>query len=372
MESRLAMKYVEIKEWLKERARKPEARDRLPSVREICRYFKVSQAPVTRAIQELKYEGIIQSRDRSGLVAVSPGRDDVAPAADVKNSPAIVFAFINFLTERVWQQEHVLTQLALANHYTLRCYRSDKGDNFRNLAGFVRRLRETTEIRAVVLNPGSGLLDSATLQELADIGIPVVLNDCTNNYKPVSPFHITRPDPDDLGRCTIRYLTGRGHTKIGVVRCEPNSDLISRSNAVMRDTMKECGLKKKDLFLISDTIHHWDNPFSSAQTLTEGSIGLIRSEGITALVYHSSGGAFAALQSLHKCGLRVPEDVSVIGFGEYSFAEYTIPALTVCTCDYQKMIEDSFSIAIGKSAGQKHLLNYEHRIIERGSVRALC
>ncbi len=361
------MKYLKIKKWLIELAQKPEARDKLPSVRQICREFNVSQAPVSRAIQELKFEGIITSKDRSGLIAVSPG-NLIEPKVNKKNNSTIVFAFINFFTERIWQQEHILTQLSLTNNYSLSCYRSDKGDNFRGLPGFIRNLQENIEVHAVILNPASEVLEASLLEELGGFGVSVVLNDCIHDYRLGAPFFITRADPIDLGRSAIEYLVRMGHKKIGVVRCEPNSDLISQSNKAMRNIIKEAGFKKKDLYLISDTIHHWDSPYVFAQDLTERSLALIKSENITALVYHSSGGAFAALQTLHENGLRVPDDISVLGFGEYSFAEYTIPALTVCTCDYHKMIEDAFNLAVENISTAKRRWSYKHKIIERGSV----
>jgi LacI family transcriptional regulator len=38
--------------------------------------------------------------------------------------------------------------------------------------------------------------------------------------------------------------------------------------------------------------------------------------------------AIGALRAFHACGLRVPQDISVIGYDDIEVAAYTIPSLT--------------------------------------------
>jgi len=63
----------------------------------------------------------------------------------------------------------------------------------------------------------------------------------------------------------------------------------------------------------------------------------------TALLCHNDDVAIGAMQSLNKAGLKVPQDVSVIGFDGTEAGEYSSPQLTTVQMPLQRMGE----IAIG-------------------------
>lgn len=358
------MKYQVIKEWLRAEACKPESRQRMPTVRDIRQQFNVSLAPVARALQELEREGIIRCRQGSGIVAVA-GNPVVSENVRPDTDGEIVFAYPDYPTEMIWRQEHVYGQLARQHNLALSCYRVYQDENFQHLPDYLRGVRN---LRGVILYPSAGRIPQEALNGLAGFGVPVILNDCGFHYDLPAPFHLTRPDPENRGRTLIRYLVGKGHRRIGIVRNEPQSDLIEEILHAMREQMAAEGLKKGDLMLFSGTIKYWDNSRDAAQRLTESALPRIRENGITAVAYQSTPGAFAALQTLQKNGLRIPEDISVAGFADYSFTRYTSPALTVCSCDYEKMAHDTFLWAAGLQPLHGHETRYPHTVIERDSV----
>ena len=55
---------------------------------------------------------------------------------------------------------------------------------------------------------------------------------------------------------------------------------------------------------------------------------LSRTRNFTALFAFNDIAAFGAIRALHKAGLRVPQDVSVIGFDDVLSAPFGIPSLT--------------------------------------------
>ena len=66
---------------------------------------------------------------------------------------------------------------------------------------------------------------------------------------------------------------------------------------------------------------------------------LSRNRAFTALFAFNDNSAIAAISALQDAGLRVPENVSVIGFDDIPLASYSNPALTTVRQPLQKMGE---------------------------------
>jgi len=65
-----------------------------------------------------------------------------------------------------------------------------------------------------------------------------------------------------------------------------------------------------------------------------------------AILAQSDDIAFGLIQALQQSGLRVPEDISVIGFDDIQFAHLFSPALTTIRQDRQKIGETSARLLI--------------------------
>ena len=65
---------------------------------------------------------------------------------------------------------------------------------------------------------------------------------------------------------------------------------------------------------------------------------------ISALFVVSDGSAFGVLKALHELGIRVPEDLSVLGFGNSLGEEYALTSVftprSEMACDILDIIED--------------------------------
>jgi DNA-binding LacI/PurR family transcriptional regulator len=66
---------------------------------------------------------------------------------------------------------------------------------------------------------------------------------------------------------------------------------------------------------------------------------LSRGAPFTALFAYNDSLAIGAIRAIHEAGLRVPEDVSVVGFDDILSAAYCIPALTTVRQPLEKMGE---------------------------------
>ena len=68
---------------------------------------------------------------------------------------------------------------------------------------------------------------------------------------------------------------------------------------------------------------------------------LARKVNFTALVASNDDMAIGAMKQLHEQGIRVPAQVSVIGFDDIAIAPYTIPALSSVKIPVTEMIQET-------------------------------
>ena len=117
----------------------------------------------------------------------------------------------------------------------------------------------------------------------------------------------------------MEHLSQYGHTSIAMM----NGELHSRVSQERLQGFK-LGMSKCSLPVRKDLIAHGDYTATCAPTYVQGFID----SGATAIVCASDLIAHGVLAELYRLGVRVPQDVSVVGFDDIPLARYTTPPLT--------------------------------------------
>lgn len=80
--------------------------------------------------------------------------------------------------------------------------------------------------------------------------------------------------------------------------------------------------------------------------------------------------AIGAVNALKDLGIKIPEEVSVIGFDDISFSRYLTPALSTVHCDFREVAEKSVNTLIDRIEGKEvqPQLELELEFIERESL----
>ncbi|MBN2469511.1 MAG: LacI family DNA-binding transcriptional regulator [Anaerolineae bacterium] len=123
------------------------------------------------------------------------------------------------------------------------------------------------------------------------------------------------------GLLATEYLIGLGHCRIG---CIAGPSLINSSAARVagyRQALQAAGLPLDERLLLSGDFMH-EGGYRAAKALLE------LKERPSALFVCNDLMAVGALYAAHEAGLRVPDDVSVIGFDDIPLASFTLPRLT--------------------------------------------
>ncbi|GAA3463804.1 LacI family DNA-binding transcriptional regulator [Saccharothrix longispora] len=148
------------------------------------------------------------------------------------------------------------------------------------------------------------------------------------NVLPSEPSPLPRVLPDEVqgGRAAARVLLDAGHGEgIHVIGAGPDGDVpFGRATALDRLTGVRQALGEAGVEVESGRPCRWWLP----QHGFEATRDLLRGERPRALVCLDDRLAFGAYQALQDAGLSVPDDVSVVSFGDYPVASWLRPGLT--------------------------------------------
>jgi DNA-binding LacI/PurR family transcriptional regulator len=125
-------------------------------------------------------------------------------------------------------------------------------------------------------------------------------------------------------RAALQHLLLLGHRKIAFMKGQPHSsDAEERWKAVCKVT-RELGLEMDPDLIVN---LEFDDPspqsgYPYAKQLLE------RKKEFTALFAYNDISAIGAIRAIQESGLRIPNDVSVVGFDDIPWAAYHTPSLT--------------------------------------------
>lgn len=160
-------------------------------------------------------------------------------------------------------------------------------------------------------------------------------------------------DDQNAGQTATQHLLDMGHRRIALLT-GPLVEDCSRD----RQIGYELALRAADLSLDPSLILEGDWSATSGHKAIRR--WLESGVSFTALFAQNDRMAVGAIRALQEAGLRVPKDVSVIGFDDMPLASYFIPPLTTMR---QNML------AIGIEAAQLLIQEVEHSTEERRQIR---
>ncbi|EWY41574.1 LacI family transcriptional regulator [Skermanella stibiiresistens SB22] len=128
-------------------------------------------------------------------------------------------------------------------------------------------------------------------------------------------------------RMAMDYLVGLGHRRIGFIKGLPSSNSALDRFAAYTEAVERHGLDS-DPSLVMPGDYDMESGDSGARAIMASAIPP------TAIVAANDQMALGALGALHELGLRVPDDVSVVGFDNIQLAAH--PLLNLTTINHPK------------------------------------
>jgi LacI family repressor for deo operon, udp, cdd, tsx, nupC, and nupG len=228
--------------------------------------------------------------------------------------------------------------------------------------------------RLVISKQTDGIILLSTLSPFKEVSIatngirpPIVLG-LESISAELSHFPCVCIDNEAAARDATQYLIGLGHRNISFLQGSPNpgSELTKARAVGFRKAMAANDILVNEDWVIKVPINVEGGRQAAKQLLTHGSTP-------TAVFCANDEMALGAMFEFKKAGLRVPEDISVMGFDNMLYGEISAPPLTTVEQPADKIGEYSMRRLLKLIAGEPVGNNMEiipHRLIERQSCTA--
>ena len=177
----------------------------------------------------------------------------------------------------------------------------------------IRRMLERKVEGVAVMTFG---LEQPLLDQLAKRKVPLVFIDIGPDRDGVS---VLKVDYHHGIRQAVQHLAALGHRNIAFVSGPAALHSAQSRLAAFRKSMKECGITPKHIVEGNHTLEGGVAAMDTLLALNDRPTAVLSSNDMTAI---------GVLHKLYRAGLRVPDDISVIGFDDIHIAEVTIPPLT--------------------------------------------
>lgn len=132
-------------------------------------------------------------------------------------------------------------------------------------------------------------------------------------------------DGDNVGgvRLAIDHLVSLGHSRIAFIAGPPDQTAAARRLSGYKKSLAANGIECDERLI-------FPGDFTEAGGYEAGRLiaGVFRERGITAVFASNDVTAIGAIRALKEAGLRVPEDVAVVGFDGIHLGHYIDPPLT--------------------------------------------
>jgi LacI family transcriptional regulator len=179
----------------------------------------------------------------------------------------------------------------------------------------IRRMMERNADGVAVMTFG---IEQPLLDQLADRKIPLVFVDVAPDRPEIS---VLKVDYSHGIRQGVQHLAALGHREIAFVTGPLRLHSAHSRLEAFEEALEECGIPLDKRFVLEGD-HTMEGGMAAAEQM------LAQKKLPTAVMCSNDMLAIGVLHTLSRAGLRVPADISIIGFDDIRMAEMMIPPLT--------------------------------------------
>jgi GntR family transcriptional regulator of arabinose operon len=334
--------------------------EKLPSESQLCAHFGVSRNSVRQAIRNLIREGLVESTKGVGTFCRTR-----LPASPLSANIGLVEFFIS---------SYIYPEIIRGCYNTL----SRKGFalllnqseyNLEQERAILQDLRKK-KVGGIIIAPIYGAGDRSNallLEEIQDEGTAVVLCD---DYFPGRNFSSVTLDYHTCGEEAAAHLWKKGHRKIGIFY---QKDFLVKANR-MKGVLDYLGRQEAPVRAAWIVGFNGQGPTSQAPAAAERFLKGAK-ELPSAFVCGNDEDALHLIKVAERQGIRVPGDLSVVGFDNSDIAQLEKISLTSVDHPSFEIGEKAANILLDKIF-HPEIRFVTHTIItpslvERSSVRSL-
>lgn len=293
----------------------------------------------TKNISEKRRKKILEIIKRHNYV---PNSAAINLRTNKTNTIALIIS--SFLDDYIIKLMEGVSNRAREENYNLLFINTNEDSDYEKE---IIHLLQSGEVDGIILSSASIELES--LKDYRS-SIPIVLLNRTASDN--TKYPVISGNDFQVGYKATKHLLEQGHEQIGFIYGIPNvSPTLNRIKGY-KAALKEYGIPYDESLL------EWgkatkEGSIEATKTLIE------KNPSITALFVQKDLMTIGTIIALREMNLRIPQDVALIGFGDFSSAEIIEPPITVITMPAKKIGEKACETLIEKINKQDHNLSVE-------------
>jgi DNA-binding LacI/PurR family transcriptional regulator len=175
-------------------------------------------------------------------------------------------------------------------------------------------------------------MDEHLIEEMNSRSIPLIFLDTGLPQRGISNISVDYAAGVDAA---VEHLSALGHTSIGFISGPMNLTSARVRRNAFTESMKRKGLRLNEE-MIEEANHRMEGGHDAMTRL------LSKKSRPTAVLASNDMTAIGAIGAITDSGLKVPRDISVIGFDDIQLSAYTQPALTTVRLSRQEIAKIAF------------------------------
>lgn len=313
----LVAKYEEIVRWVRTRIEKGELRpgDRVESEYKLCSIFQVSRQTVRHAVDVLEDDGMIERRQGSGTYVKA-----MVDVKEKRKKAMQVAVMTTYMQEYIFSSiiQEIESMLSKAG-YTIQI--SFTNNTIEKERFILKNILEKNMVDGLIAEPTKSGLPNPNLdiyRKIMDKGIPVLF--INSYYQELKAPYVSMNDKL-AGKLATDHLLKCGHRKIAAI-FKADDGQGHRRYAGYMEALMEADIQirsRRIVWLDSDEVRHMKE---------DAGWILRRLEGATACVCYNDEVASGLVAVCMEQGIRVPEDLSIVGIDDSELATYCEVPLT--------------------------------------------
>jgi DNA-binding LacI/PurR family transcriptional regulator len=219
-------------------------------------------------------------------------------------------------------------EFALKNNYEVLL--TDTNHDPTRMARCVQRMLERRVEGVAIL---TSEVDTGLIDQMARRRLPIVFLDLGSVHARISNISV---DYKQGIREAAKHLFHLGHRRIGFI----SGPLELRSVQIRRSAFLEC-MEEYGVPYDVQLVREGNYRIEGGQLAMSSLLQL--QNPLTAVMTSNDLSAIGAMRAIHRKGLRVPEDISVVGFDDIDLSQYTHPPLTTVRLSRSELGETAFN-----------------------------
>lgn len=283
----------------------------LPTERQLAGKFEVSVPTVRRALAELEGEGLIRREQGRGTFVNECAQDTIPPATKSPTTKSFALLILG---------SHDLSSMSMVRGFGQECQKLhhnmlllDSNNVLNEQAALILRLTQT-DLSGVAIQPVTmPATPSYHIAALQEKQIPVVF--CHRSVEGTRG-PLLSVSHEEEGRQVGQAFVERGHRRVALLVAYQTGKIAEKWVCGMRESLRAVDGELPDEFIFSGETTSLDAA-GLESNMSEALEGMFCSENPpTALFVVPDDFAQGAERVIQQMGLRVPEDVSLIGLGD--------------------------------------------------------